>query len=136
MAMYGQEDTAIFDHLLRNVLDLGNNSPLENALIEECIFQVHDIVSLHASDLGAIKYVDGPNKGMQLLLGDQSCLESLRNYVLCIKSLDSEADLMSTLQHDFDMYRFDPDCFKSHYATVSKSNEVDEHSEVSDAPIA
>ncbi len=122
MAPSDQEDRAIFEHLLRNVLDLGQFSSLECALIVGGISQVSDIVAFSDDDVNAIKYVDGPRDGSNLMLGDKVHLRVLKQFILCIQSLNADADMMATSTGDFDLFYMNPEHFKSTYVPVPKVN--------------
>lgn len=97
-----------FDHVLDNVLDRKDGTPLKSALQDDGFGDILQLINIRDADIDTLQYEDPANKGVQLPVtkGDKALVRLFRDFVVqSNQSGNPITDWSKLTQAEFDEFR-------------------------------
>jgi hypothetical protein len=112
MVLTRQDAKAAFHHVVDNVLERGNGTPLKSALQHDGIEDIFALVTIDDADIDGLTCEDSSNAGTRIPInkGDKNLIRIFRDYMVYRNNNGNPINDNWTgiLQADFDAFRVDP----------------------------
>jgi hypothetical protein len=110
VSMTRAEAKEVFDHVLNNVLDRGDSSPLKTSLIIEGISNIFDLLTITDDIIDGLVYEDPAEKKKfySVTKGDKMLLRCFLAYHRYLESESGDFDYKLITQSNFDNFRISP----------------------------